>query len=108
MKNNSYEQFFANFSNYTRMKIVLALADGPLSVGDLSERVGEEQSNVSHHFKQMAHCSLVEVRRDGKKRIYSLNEKTVKPMLEMAREHVYGCCGNCSECDSCGFAESKK
>ncbi len=102
MNEPSYEQFFANFSNYTRMKIIIALADGPLSVNELTEQIGDEQSNVSHHLKQMAHCSLVDVKREGKKRIYSLNEKTVKPMLAMAQEHVFGSCTNCAgDCRSC-------
>lgn len=107
MKNPSYELFFANFSNYTRMKILVALADGPLSVSELVDKIGEEQSNVSHHLSQMAHCSLVDVKREGKKRIYSLNEKTVKPMLEMAQEHVFGSCGSCSggSCGSCARGE---
>jgi len=103
MKKSSYEKFFANFSNYTRMKIIIALADGPLSVGELVEKIGEEQSNVSHHLKQMVRCNLVNFKREGKKRVYSLNEKTVRPMLEVAQEHVFGCCASCGgDCRSCG------
>ena len=102
MKKSSYENFFANFSNYTRIKIILALADKPLSVSELVKKINEEQSNISHHLQQMSHCNLVQVKKEGKKRIYALNEKTVKPILKMAQEHVFGncakCVGNCRAC----------
>lgn len=102
MKKSSYDNFFANFSSHLRLKILVNLADGPLSVGELVEKIGEEQSKVSHHLRQMAHCNLVNVKKDGKKRIYSLNERTVKPMLKLAQKHLYSSCGMCEgDCSAC-------
>ncbi|MFH1802295.1 MAG: metalloregulator ArsR/SmtB family transcription factor [archaeon] len=102
MKDKSYENFFANFSNKTRLKIITVLMDGELSVSEIVEKTGEEQSNVSHHLEGLRKCNILNVKKDGKKRIYSLNEETVNPMLELVESHVSGCCMDCSECKMCG------
>jgi len=102
MKEKSYDRFFANFSNKTRLKILTVLMDGPLSVSDIAERVGEEQSNVSHNLEGLRKCSILNVKKDGKKRIYSLNKETVMPMLELVEKHVHGACGVCDGyCRAC-------
>lgn len=105
MKKISYENFFANFSNKTRLGIITALMDGPLSVSEIVERLGEEQSNVSHNLEHLRKCSILNVKREGKKRIYSLNKKTVEPMLDLVESHVYGCGGSCADCGLCSGAE---
>jgi DNA-binding transcriptional ArsR family regulator len=102
MKQDSYDLFFANFSNYTRIRIISSLADGELSVSEIVEKVDGEQSNISHHLASMVKCNVLNVRREGKKRIYGLNEETVKPMLKLAEEHVFNACGNCDgDCRTC-------
>lgn len=102
MKENSYDLFFANFSNYTRIRIISSLANGELSVSQIVFEVGGEQSNISHHLSHMVKCNILNVRREGKNRFYSLNEETVKPLLKLAEEHVFNACGNCDgDCRSC-------
>lgn len=106
MKQQSYEQFFANFSNRTRLRIINALMDGPLSVSEIVEKTGEEQSNVSHHLEGLKKCSILDMKKEGKKHIYSLNMETVEPMLELVEKHVYGsCAGGCENCGGCGGFE---
>lgn len=109
MKQQSYENFFANFSNRTRLRIVTVLLDGPLSVSEIVSKTGEEQSNVSHHLEGLRKCSILDFKKEGKKRIYSLNMETVGPMLELVEKHVYGCCGGgCAECGLCNPGEANK
>ncbi|MFH1290885.1 MAG: metalloregulator ArsR/SmtB family transcription factor [Nanoarchaeota archaeon] len=102
MKSKSYDNFFANFSNKTRMGIIITLMDGPLNVGEIVKKVGAEQSNVSHHLQHLIKCKLLMVKRDGKKRIYRLNKKTIYPMLQMVNRHVgSNCSGSCRGCTGC-------
>jgi ArsR family transcriptional regulator len=102
MKTKSYDSFFANFSNATKLGIMKSLMDGPLSVGELVEKIGEEQSNVSHHLQSLTKCKILTVKKNGKQRIYSLNKKTVGPMLGLVERHVDNYCeGNCGGCSGC-------
>jgi DNA-binding transcriptional ArsR family regulator len=92
MKCNSYHSFFDAISNRTRMCIVESLLKSPKSVGELSEDLGEEQSNISHNLKTLATCRFISSKREGKKKIYSLNEETVVPILKLVDKHVSSYC----------------
>ena len=103
MSNSTYDIFFKNFANKTKLEIILCLREKPLSVGDISEKTKIEQSNISHQLKQLALCKIVEVKQKGKQRIYSLNKKTVVPMLELVEKHAKtncpnGCFNKCPGC----------
>ncbi len=96
MKNSSYNNFFANFANKGRFDIIMALKEGPMSVGEIAEKVAGEQSAVSHNLCMLAGCHILEMRKQGKQRIYSLNAETVLPMLKIVERHVRtNCIGRC-------------
>ncbi len=78
----------------------MALKKSELSVNDLAEQIGEEQSNVSHHLKNLVSCNVVFVRQDGKKRIYSLNKEVINPILQIIDKHVKTHCTDCTHCKS--------
>ena len=84
--------FFNLLSTRSRIDIVTALYDGEKSVSELCKAVKVERTNVSHQLKLLRECSFVFVRREGKKRIYSLNLETVKPILDLANRHVEKYC----------------
>jgi DNA-binding transcriptional ArsR family regulator len=88
MKNISYNNFFMNFSSRSKFDIIMALRDGPLSVSEIAKRVGGEQSAVSHNLAHLGRCHILNVRQEGKMRLYSLNSETVIPMLETVEKHV--------------------
>lgn len=92
MKNKSYNNFFTNFASPSKFSIIMALRDGPLSVSEIVEKVGEEQSAVSHNLKSMSQCHILNVNKHGKQRIYSLNRQTVIPMLKIVENHVKRFC----------------
>ena len=96
MKKLSYEKFFKNFSNPTRIAIISCLKDKAMSVGEIVECIGEEQSKVSHNLRNLIRCKLLKSKRDGKRMIYSLNKKTVGPMMHLVEAHV---ASNCQTCD---------
>ena len=96
MKCDSYYLFFDTISNKTRMKIIESLINGPKSVKEICFDIEQEQSKVSHSLKRLMECNFLEVKRVGKKRVYSLNRDTVVPILNLVDEHVSKFCDkNC-------------
>jgi DNA-binding transcriptional ArsR family regulator len=88
MKNRTYNNFFMNFASRSKFNIIIALRDGPLSVMEIVEKVGEEQSAVSHNLIKLNACRILNVKQSGKQRIYSLNKETAIPMLRIVEKHV--------------------
>jgi len=88
MKQVSYHNFFMNFANKAKLNIILSLEKGPLSVSQITKKTGQEQSAVSHNLKKLAYCHVLNVKREGKERIYSLNKETVMPIIQIVKEHV--------------------
>ena len=102
MTRSSYNNFFSNFANPTRFKIIMILQGKEMSVGEIVEATKEEQSKVSHNLRILAGCHIVSVRQEGKKRMYSLNKDTVLPMLKLGGEHVKKyCIGKCVKVKKC-------
>ncbi len=63
----------ATLADPTRRSLVELLRDGALTVGELVERTPVSQSAVSQHLKVLKAARLVDERRDGARRYYSLN-----------------------------------
>ena len=96
MKCNSYELFFEAFSNRTRWKIIEVLRKCPKTVSEICDLTKEEQSKVSHNLKKLKSCHFVDVRQKGKSRVYSLNQDTIVPLLNLVENHVQKyCCKTC-------------
>lgn len=56
-----------------RREILDALTGGELAVGDLTELLGLAQPQVSKHLRVLREVGLVEVRDDGRRRLYRVN-----------------------------------
>ena len=96
MKCESYDSFFLNFANKTKFNIIKALRDKPLTVNQIVQIVNEEQSTISHNLKKLSECKIIEAKQKGRERIYSLNNKTVIPLLDIVEKHVKeNCKGRC-------------
>jgi DNA-binding transcriptional ArsR family regulator len=59
--------------DWTRRQIFDALRNGPHSVGELAARVPVSRPAVSQHLKVLKDAGLVVDRKDGARRIYSVN-----------------------------------
>ena len=94
IKEHSYNDFFMNFANKTKLDIIVALRNKPMSVNEIAEKLGQEQSKVSHNLKKLLMCRVLEVEQKGKQRIYSLNKKTILPMLNLIDKHKCEFCPN--------------
>lgn len=92
MKKRAYHNFFANFANKTRLNIILCLMLHSMSVNEIAEKINEEQSKISHNLKSLIDCHILDVKKEGKRRMYSVNKKTVIPLLDVAQMHVNNNC----------------
>jgi DNA-binding transcriptional ArsR family regulator len=59
-------------SDPKRLRIVYALTDREMAVGELAEQVGAAMANVSQHLNVLRACGLVRSRREGTSILYSL------------------------------------
>ena len=80
--------FFRALSDETRLKILLALFDGPMCVMHICERVGMSQSSVSHQLSFLRNANLVRVVREGKNQVYSISDDHVRLAVDMAGLHA--------------------
>ena len=55
-----------------RMYIVELLRDGPLTVGEIANRLGLRQPQASKHLKVLSENRIVEVQAEANRRIYKL------------------------------------
>jgi ArsR family transcriptional regulator len=93
MKCPSYNLFFETIATRIRMEILFLLRAGPMSVTEICNSLGEEQSKISHNLKKLVACNVLESKKKGKQRIYSLNKDTVIPILDLVEKHVHTYCG---------------
>lgn len=66
-----------------RVKAVDALREaGEASVGELAERLGTSQQNVSRHLAALADGGILARRKDGNRVLYSIADEEVLAMCE--------------------------
>ncbi len=58
-----------------RLHIVELLRDGPLTVGEIAQRLGLQQPQVSKHLKVLNEAEIVEVQPQANRRIYTLRRE---------------------------------
>jgi DNA-binding transcriptional ArsR family regulator len=58
-----------------RFHIVELLRDGALTVGEITERLGLQQPQVSKHLKVLSEAGMVEVQAQANRRIYQLRRE---------------------------------
>ena len=78
-------EVFKVFGDTTRMKIISALLEAELCVGDIAEITNSTQSAISHQLRVLKQAKLVKFRKDGKIVYYSLDDEHVSEMYEMAK-----------------------
>ena len=65
-----------------RRQILDALAGGERPVNDLVDELGLAQPQVSKHLRVLREVGAVDVRGDGRRRLYRLNGEVLKPIHE--------------------------
>nr|WP_166640384.1 metalloregulator ArsR/SmtB family transcription factor [Amycolatopsis sp. SID8362] len=70
-----------------RRQILDVLRDGERSVGDLVDLLGLAQPQVSKHLRVLREVGAVDVRGDGRQRLYRLNGPALKPIHDWVRQY---------------------
>jgi DNA-binding transcriptional ArsR family regulator len=70
-----------------RRQILDVLADGERPVNDLVRELALAQPQVSKHLRVLREVGLVEVRGDGRQRLYRLNGRALKPIHDWVKDY---------------------
>jgi len=70
-----------------RRQILDALAEGERPVNDLVRRLGLGQPQVSKHLRVLREVGAVDVRSQGRERLYRLNGRALKPIHDWVKEY---------------------
>lgn len=75
-----WASWFRSLSDATRVLIMnrLAVARGPMTVGEIVEAVDVGQSTVSHHLKILTDTGFVKVERQGTSSLFRVNERCLE------------------------------
>ena len=93
-------QLFKALSEDTRYRIIKSLIEaerrckenrcgchkGELCACEIPELIGKTQSNTSMHLAKLQDWGIVKVRKEGKMRLYSIDNDKVRKVLEVLEE----------------------
>lgn len=89
----AYKIFFGTLVSESRLRIINLLRNkGKKNVSEIMGELKMNQTAVSHDLKRLKKCGFVEVEINGKFRYYKLNEKTIKPIMELIDNHMSNFC----------------
>lgn len=80
--------FYKIFGDSTRIKIIWALDQNELCVGDIAYLLEMTKSAISHQIRILRMANLVTSRRKGKEIYYSLADDHIHTIFEMGLEHI--------------------
>lgn len=69
----------------SRRDLLDAIGEGELTVGELVDRLGLSQPQVSKHLGVLRTVGLVAVRAEGRRRCYRVNGPALKPVHDWVR-----------------------
>ena len=78
--------FLKALANDQRLLVLCALLDGPLSVGEINERVPLSQSALSQHLSVLREARLVTTSRESQTIFYTLAQGPAVQVMEMLYE----------------------
>jgi DNA-binding transcriptional ArsR family regulator len=79
-------QLLKALGNEQRLLILCNLLDGPLSVGELNQRIELSQSALSQHLALLRELGLVDTRREAQTIYYSLPDGPVVRVMALLQE----------------------
>ena len=72
----------------SRVRLLYALRDGEMSVGELADTVDLTPAATSQQLRTLRHLKLVVARREGQSVRYQLHDDHVEALLDEIRNHV--------------------
>ncbi len=73
--------YFQNFADSTRIKILTCLSMMNMCVNDLSTVLGINQTTISHQLKTLKDQGMVSYRREGKILVYFLTNNSINDIM---------------------------
>ncbi|MEA2348844.1 MAG: hypothetical protein QOG62_2631 [Thermoleophilaceae bacterium] len=70
-----------------RRQILDLLADGERPVNDLVRETGLGQPQVSKHLRVLREVGVVDVREEGRQRLYRVNAEALKPIHDWVKDY---------------------
>jgi len=74
---------FKAIADPTRLEIIEFLKKGEKCQCEIHPELEKSQSTISQHLKILIDCGIIEMRRDGQKKIYSIKEPDILQMIEL-------------------------
>lgn len=81
-------EMFRLLGDPTRLRIVLAVIDGPVQVSAIASGLDLSQSLVSHHLRLLRSARLVRHERKGREVHYAIHDSHVACVIDDMVEHV--------------------
>lgn len=81
-------ELFKVFGDSTRVKIINALLQNKLCVGDIAHLINSTPSAVSHQLRILKSAKLVKFQKIGKIVYYELIDDHVKILFNIGKEHI--------------------
>jgi DNA-binding transcriptional ArsR family regulator len=79
---------FAVLSEPTRLRILQVLEEGPASVGELVERSGFKQANVSKQLGILQTAGIIARKQEGNRAIYSIQMPLVFDLCQLVCREI--------------------
>ena len=84
----AYKIFFGTLVSEPRLKIINLLRKGKKNVSQICDELEMQQTDVSHNLARLKECGFVSTEIDGRFRHYSLNKKTIEPLMGLIDNHM--------------------
>jgi len=79
---------FSALSDPTRVRILSALMDGEMNVGDLVERIGLTKSAISHQLRGLKDKRLIRSRKQGRQVFVAIDDEHVTELFQKGLDHA--------------------
>lgn len=89
---DSYKIFFGTLVSESRLKIINLLRSGRKNVSEIISALKLDQTATSHDLTRLKNCGFVLSEREGKFVYYSLNKKTIVPLMDLIEKHMSNYC----------------
>lgn len=79
-------KLYRGFADASRLSILEALREGPLTVSAIVEKTGLSRTNVSNHLRCLLDCDLVLSESQGRYTLYQLSHPKIAALFELTEE----------------------
>ena len=79
---------FEALSDPTRVRIIAALVEGEMGVGELVERIGVTKSAISHQLRGLRDKRLIRTRKQGRNVFVCIDDDHVIELFQRGLDHV--------------------